>query len=159
MSFLSGLPFYPEGSPLPQRSLVPGLSQKGHRAFIMQYQHELLLLRSCQKTDTPSCSQVIEGVLLLFPTSVNQISLERPQLCLRSVSPVPNQWLGTGEEEVGRFPPLSGPGSALITGTVLLRESSAGPCEQCGRGVEGSERGFCYALSAHPRADGDGGVP
>lgn len=61
VSFLSGLPFYPEGSPLPQRSLVPGLSQKGHRAFIMQYQHELLLLRSCQKTDTPSCSQVIKG--------------------------------------------------------------------------------------------------
>lgn len=60
---------------------------------------------------------------------------------------------------MGRFPPLSGPGSALITGTVLLRESSAGPCEQCGPGVEGSERGFCYALSAHPRADGDGGVP
>lgn len=42
-------------------SLVPGLSQKGHRAFIMQYQHELLLPRSCQKTDAPSCSQVIKG--------------------------------------------------------------------------------------------------
>lgn len=74
--------------PLQQPSLVPGLSREDHRAFMkhcvsMNYCYQEHAKKNPRYSTAQQSSK--EGVLvLLFLTSVNQISLEKSQLCLRS---------------------------------------------------------------------------